>query len=183
MPLPAQQRAILRDNKGRWPPNQAVVKNPRSDIRRELHDSIFGLQWGGRFLHRDHRQSFDAGRFMADRFGHWLVFQIGVGLFTLGSRLCCLAQGIHGLIAFRVVQGLGVSMLNPVAMSIITDTFHETKARARHRSLGRSGRDIDGTRVAPRQRVDPDRRLTFRLLDQPARGRGGHGARGRRLCP
>jgi EmrB/QacA subfamily drug resistance transporter len=35
------------------------------------------------------------------------------------------------LIAFRAIQGLGASMLNPVAMSIIANAFKEPKARAR----------------------------------------------------
>ncbi len=51
--------------------------------------------------------------------------------FTLGSLLCSVAPGIGGLIAFRVVQALGASMLNPVALSIISNTFPEPKARAR----------------------------------------------------
>ncbi len=68
---------------------------------------------------------------MADRFGRRRVFQIGLSLFTLGSLLCSVAPSIEGLIAFRAVQGLGATMLNPVAMAIITDTFQEPKARAR----------------------------------------------------
>ena len=35
------------------------------------------------------------------------------------------------LIAFRAVQGLGASMLNPVALSIIANVFPDPKARAR----------------------------------------------------
>jgi EmrB/QacA subfamily drug resistance transporter len=68
---------------------------------------------------------------MADRFGRRRVFQAGLALFTAGSLLCSLAPSIGGLIAFRAVQGLGATMLNPVAMAIITNTFREPKARAR----------------------------------------------------
>ena len=67
----------------------------------------------------------------ADRIGRRRVFQIGLVLFTLGSALCGVAPTLGWLIAFRVVQALGGSMLNPVAMSIITNTFTEPKERAR----------------------------------------------------
>ena len=67
----------------------------------------------------------------ADRIGRRRIFQIGLVLFTLGSALCGVAPTLGWLIAFRVVQALGGSMLNPVAMSIITNTFTEPKERAR----------------------------------------------------
>ena len=67
----------------------------------------------------------------ADRLGRRRVFQLGMTMFTLGSLLCSLAPGIGGLIAFRAVQGLGASMLNPVALSIIANTFQDPRARAR----------------------------------------------------
>jgi EmrB/QacA subfamily drug resistance transporter len=41
-----------------------------------------------------------------------------------------MAHSIDQLIAFRALQGLGASMLNPVALSIIANAFPEPKARA-----------------------------------------------------
>ena len=41
------------------------------------------------------------------------------------------APGLGWLIAFRMVQAVGGSMLNPVAMSIITNTFTDRRERAR----------------------------------------------------
>ena len=52
-------------------------------------------------------------------------------VFTAGSLLCSLAPGLGWLIAFRTVQAVGASMLNPVAMSIITNVFTEPRERAR----------------------------------------------------
>ena len=52
-------------------------------------------------------------------------------MFTVGSGLCSLAPGLGWLIAFRMVQAIGGSMLNPVAMSIITNTFTDRAERAR----------------------------------------------------
>jgi MFS family permease len=52
-------------------------------------------------------------------------------VFTAGSALCSVAPGLGWLIAFRMVQAVGGSMLNPVAMSIITNTFTDRAERAR----------------------------------------------------
>jgi EmrB/QacA subfamily drug resistance transporter len=52
-------------------------------------------------------------------------------MFTAGSLLCSLAPNLGALVAFRMVQAVGGSMLNPVAMSIITNTFTERAERAK----------------------------------------------------
>lgn len=67
----------------------------------------------------------------ADRVGRRRTFQTGLAIFVCGSLLCSLAPSIGWLIAFRMVQALGGSMLNPVAMSIITNVFTEPRERAR----------------------------------------------------
>ncbi len=68
---------------------------------------------------------------LADRFGRRRTFQVGLAIFVVGSLMCSLAPNVGWLIGARVLQGLGGSMLNPVAMSIITNTFHVAKERAR----------------------------------------------------
>jgi EmrB/QacA subfamily drug resistance transporter len=67
----------------------------------------------------------------ADRFGRRRTFQIGLTVFALGSALCSVAPNIHTLIAARLLQAVGGSMMNPVAMSIITQVFTERVERAR----------------------------------------------------
>ncbi|MFD3404754.1 MFS transporter [Kribbella sp. NPDC058693] len=66
----------------------------------------------------------------ADRVGRRRTFQAGLVLFGIGSLLCGVASSIDLLIAFRVLQAVGGSMLNPVAMSIITNTFTNPRERA-----------------------------------------------------
>ncbi|MFI5691682.1 MFS transporter [Kribbella sp. NPDC051586] len=66
----------------------------------------------------------------ADRIGRRRTFQAGLVLFGIGSLLCGIAPTIDLLIAFRVLQAVGGSMLNPVAMSIITNTFTNPRERA-----------------------------------------------------
>lgn len=67
----------------------------------------------------------------ADRIGRRRVFTTGLVVFTLGSVLCSLAPDLSWLVVFRMVQAVGGSMLNPVAMSIITNTFTDPRERAR----------------------------------------------------
>jgi EmrB/QacA subfamily drug resistance transporter len=68
---------------------------------------------------------------MGDRLGRKRTFQVGLISFTLGSALCSVAPGLGWLIAFRMIQAIGGSMLNPVAMSIVTNVFTEPAERAR----------------------------------------------------
>ena len=67
----------------------------------------------------------------ADRFGRRRTFQIGLTVFALASLLCSIAPNIETLIAARLLQAIGGSMLNPVAMSIITQVFTGRVERAR----------------------------------------------------
>jgi EmrB/QacA subfamily drug resistance transporter len=66
----------------------------------------------------------------ADRIGRRRTFVIGLATFAAGSLLCSLAPNLTTLIIFRMVQAVGGSMLNPVAMSIITNTFTIPRERA-----------------------------------------------------
>ncbi|WP_101952041.1 DHA2 family efflux MFS transporter permease subunit [Mycobacterium sp. 3519A] len=67
----------------------------------------------------------------ADRFGRRRTFQIGLVVFAVGSLLCSLSPNISILILARMLQAIGGSMLNPVAMSIITQVFTGRVERAR----------------------------------------------------
>jgi len=66
-----------------------------------------------------------------DRFGRRRVLQIGITVFMLGSLLCSLAPTIDVLIAARLIQAVGASMMNPVALAIISQVFVEPTERAR----------------------------------------------------
>ncbi|MFI9543094.1 MFS transporter [Streptomyces sp. NPDC052016] len=100
-------------------------------MERDLHATTAGLQW-----------TIDAYTLVlaallmlagstADRIGRRKVFLAGLVVFSAGSLLCSLAPNLDLLIAARAVQAVGGSMLNPVAMSIITNTFTDPRERAR----------------------------------------------------
>ena len=108
-----------------------IVNVALPDIRRDLDASLRGLQWVIDAYTIVLATFLMLGGSMADRFGRRRVFQAGMALFTFGSLLCSLAGSVGTLVAARVIQALGGSMMNPVAMSIIVQTFTEPKARAR----------------------------------------------------
>lgn len=68
---------------------------------------------------------------IADRVGRRRVFQIGLLCFGAGSLACSLAWTPGLLIGARMLQAVGGSMLNPVAMAIITNTFTDPRERAK----------------------------------------------------
>ena len=60
-----------------------------------------------------------ASGWVADRFGARTVFRWAILVFTLGSIGCGLSQGLGQLVAARVVQGIGGSMMMPVGRLIL----------------------------------------------------------------
>src|SRR5579884_3871281 len=93
-------------------------------IHHALHASVSGLQWT-----IDAYMLILAGS-TADRVGRRRVFQIGLVVFSTGSLLCGLAPSLPALVGARVLQAIGGSMLNPVALSIIRNVFEDPRERA-----------------------------------------------------
>ncbi|MBT2478251.1 MFS transporter [Streptomyces sp. ISL-94] len=111
--------------------DNTVLNVALPSMRRDLDASVSGMQW-----------TIDAYTLVlasllmlmgstADRIGRRRVFVAGLVLFSAGSLLCSLAPSLDWLIVFRMVQAVGGAMLNPVAMSIITNTFTDPAERAR----------------------------------------------------
>jgi EmrB/QacA subfamily drug resistance transporter len=108
-----------------------IVNIALPSIQRDLHAPVSGLQWTIDAYTLVLASFLMLSGSTADRIGRRRTFQTGLVLFTLGSLLCSLAPGLGWLVAFRMLQAVGGSMLNPVAMSIITNTFTEPAERAR----------------------------------------------------
>ncbi|MDX3517494.1 MFS transporter [Streptomyces scabiei] len=111
--------------------DNTVLNVALPSMQRDLDASLAGLQW-----------TIDAYTLVlaallmlagstADRIGRRRVFMAGLVVFAVGSLLCSLAPNLESLVVFRMVQAVGGSMLNPVAMSIITNTFTDPRERAR----------------------------------------------------
>ncbi|XEC32657.1 MFS transporter [Streptomyces fradiae] len=67
---------------------------------------------------------------LADRFGRRRVFQSGLAVFGAASLVCALAPSAGVLVAARAAQGVGASMLSPVALAIVVNVMPDPKERA-----------------------------------------------------
>ncbi|MEO8748851.1 MAG: MFS transporter [Allobranchiibius sp.] len=99
-------------------------------ISRDLHASFAQLQWVLDAYTLVLASLLMLSGSVADRIGRRKVFQAGLILFGLGSLLCSVSVSAPMLIGARGLQAVGGSMLNPVAMSIIVNTFTTPRERA-----------------------------------------------------
>jgi EmrB/QacA subfamily drug resistance transporter len=107
-----------------------IVNVALPSIGRDFHASLSGLQWTVDAYTLVLASLLMLSGSTADRLGRRRTFVIGLLTFAAGSLLCSLAPNLTLLIVFRMVQAVGGSMLNPVAMSIITNTFTIPRERA-----------------------------------------------------
>jgi EmrB/QacA subfamily drug resistance transporter len=108
-----------------------IVNVALPSIQRDLHAQVSGLQWIVDAYTIVVASFLMLSGSTGDRMGRRRIFQTGLALFTLGSLACSLAPALGWLVAFRMLQALGGSMLNPVAMSIVTNIFPDPAERAR----------------------------------------------------
>jgi EmrB/QacA subfamily drug resistance transporter len=71
---------------------------------------------------------------LSDLYGRRRFMLLGIGLFTLGSALCGMAQTMEQLIAFRAVQGIGGGAIYALAFILIGVLFPPEK-RAKMQAL------------------------------------------------
>ncbi len=111
--------------------DNTVLNVALPSMQKDLHASLAGMQWTIDAYTLVLASLLMLAGSTADRIGRRKVFMAGLVVFTVGSVLCSLAPNLESLVAFRMIQAVGGSMLNPVAMSIITNTFTDPRERAR----------------------------------------------------
>ncbi len=99
-------------------------------IQDDLGTGISGLQWTLGSYTMVLASFLLLSGSLADRFGRRRTFVTGLSLFTTASVACSFAPTVEVLIGARIAQAIGGSMMNPVAMAIITDVFREPRERA-----------------------------------------------------
>ncbi|MEU6426376.1 MFS transporter [Microbispora sp. NPDC046973] len=110
--------------------DNTIVNVALPSLGHDLHAPVSGLQWTVDAYTLTLASLLMLAGSTADRIGRRRTFQTGLVVFTAGSLLCSLAPSLGWLVAARIVQAVGGSMLNPVAMSIITNTFTDRRERA-----------------------------------------------------
>ncbi len=107
-----------------------IVNVALPSIGTDLHAKVSGLQWTVDAYTLVLASLLMLSGSTADRLGRRRTFVVGLVVFAAGSLLCSLAPDLPLLVGFRMLQAVGGSMLNPVAMSIITNTFTDPGERA-----------------------------------------------------
>ena len=64
---------------------------------------------------------------LADRYGHKLLFVLGLALFTAASLFCARSASVDALIAWRVVQAVGAAAVVPTALALLLQAFPEDR--------------------------------------------------------
>lgn len=100
-------------------------------IQRGLHAGLDQLQWVVDAYTVTLASLLMLSGSTADRLGRRQTFQLGLAIFAMASVGCALAPTSTWLIIMRAAQGIGASMLNPVAMAIIRAVFTSDSERAR----------------------------------------------------
>lgn len=67
---------------------------------------------------------------VADRFGRRRVFRTGLVVFAVSSLACAAAPSLPFLVAARIGQGVGASMMTPVALAIVVSAMPDPRERA-----------------------------------------------------
>ncbi len=111
--------------------DNTIVNVALPSIHRELDAPLSGLQWTNDAYVIVLASLLLLSGSTADRVGRRRIFQLGLLIFGGSSLLCSLAPSLDWLIAARALQGVGGSMLNPEALSIVTNVFTDPRERAR----------------------------------------------------
>ncbi|HTK61248.1 MAG TPA: MFS transporter [Pseudonocardia sp.] len=111
--------------------DSTIVNVALPSLRRDLGATVSSLQWTIDAYTLVLASFLMLAGSTADRVGRRRTFQVGLTVFGLGSLLCSVAPSAGWLIGARAVQACGGTMLNPVAMSIIANTFTDRVERAR----------------------------------------------------
>jgi EmrB/QacA subfamily drug resistance transporter len=73
---------------------------------------------------------------LSDMYGRKKIYILGFTVFVIGSLLCALSWDIWSLVCFRIVQGLGASMMFAIGPAIVSDAFQPNE---RGKAMGLMG--------------------------------------------
>lgn len=116
--------------------DSSIVNVALPTLSLKLHSELSTLQWVVTAYLLTISSLLPVMGRVADLIGRKRVFSLGLLIFGLGSALCGLANNIWFLVAMRVVQAIGASMMMANSAAIITANFPPEE---RGRSLGLIG--------------------------------------------
>jgi DHA2 family methylenomycin A resistance protein-like MFS transporter len=109
----------------------SIVNVALESISRDLGTNVTGLQWIVTAYVIIFASLVLSGGALGDTFGARKIYLIGLVLFTMASLICGCAPSLSVVIAGRILQGFGASLLVPCALSLITHAYPDNIARAK----------------------------------------------------
>ena len=110
-----------------------VVTTALATIRTDLHTSVGALEWTLTAYNLCLAGFMMSAAAWGDRFGRRRMFLVGIAVFTAGSAISAVAPTIGWLITGRAGQGLGASLIAPLALPLLSAVYPEDR---RGRALG-----------------------------------------------
>ncbi|KAA2263729.1 DHA2 family efflux MFS transporter permease subunit [Solihabitans fulvus] len=96
-----------------------IVNVGIDSVVRDLHSPLAAVQWVATGYLLAVSMVMPLSGWATERFGGKRMWMISVALFVGGSALCGLAWSTPALIAFRVVQGIGGGMMQPIGQAMM----------------------------------------------------------------
>ena len=103
--------------------NAGLISVALPSIRAELHVSVADIAWVVAAYSVPLVVLTPLGNTLGDLVGKRNALVLGLLLFALASGVCVLSANFNWLLVGRVLQGVGLSGLNPICMSIIAELF------------------------------------------------------------
>jgi EmrB/QacA subfamily drug resistance transporter len=100
-----------------------VVTTALDTVRHDLDASPSALQWTVTAYSVSFATLLMTGAALGDRFGRRRMLIVGLVTFAAGSAAAATAGSVGGLIAARVVQGVGGAIIVPLGLTVVTAAF------------------------------------------------------------
>ncbi|MFM0068823.1 MFS transporter [Paraburkholderia aspalathi] len=109
----------------------SIVNVALARISQGLGIDVRGLQWVVNAYVVIFASLLLSGGALGDMFGARKIYILGLAMFTVSSLLCGCAPTLPLLIAGRILQGVGASLLVPCSLSLLTHAYPDGKQRAK----------------------------------------------------
>jgi EmrB/QacA subfamily drug resistance transporter len=104
-----------------------VVTTALPTIRDRFHTTLENLEWTVNAYTLTFAVLLLTAAILGDRFGRRTVFTVGVAIFTLGSALAALSTSAQMLVLARAIQGVGGSVLFPLALTLVVQAVRSER--------------------------------------------------------
>jgi multidrug resistance protein len=110
--------------------DQTIVATALPTIQRDLHAQVNWSSWIITVYALGQVMVMPLAGRISDQYGRKKVFLCAIGLFTVASLCCGMANNIYELVALRATQSIGGGAFLPSASGVVSDQFGPDRDRA-----------------------------------------------------